>query len=161
MSGSGSFGVNYTKVYDGSTIPLPAKLADIGHSPDGTFMFVQADGAIDQYAFVVITNAGQADMMTTTTATSGNLLVGIAQVAAANDEYLWVFVGGVGGAGAGSGIKGKYINYTALANTNTTATDGVADDASTTLVKNVVGLTTVAGVATAVEVATTNIMVVN
>ncbi len=161
MSGSGSFGVNYTKVWDGSTIPLPAKLADIGHSPDGTFMFVQADGAIDQYAFVVITNAGQADMMTTTTATSGNLLVGIAQVAAADNEYLWVFVGGVGGAGAGSGIKGKYINYTALANTNTTATDGVADDASTTLVKNVVGLTTVAGTATAVEVATTNIMVVN
>lgn len=161
MSGSGSFGVNYTKVWDGSTVPLPAKLADIGHSPDGTFMFVQADGAIDQYAFVVITNAGQADMMTTTTATSGNLLVGIAQVAAADNEYLWVFVGGVGGAGAGSGIKGKYINYTALANTNTTATDGVADDASTTLVKNVVGLTTVAGTATAVEVATTNIMVVN
>lgn len=161
MSGSGSFGVNYTKVWDGSTIPLPAKLADIGHSPDGTFMFVQADGAIDQYAFVVITNAGQADMMTTTTATSGNLLVGIAQVAAADNEYLWVFVGGVGGAGAGSGIKGKYINYTALANTNTTATDGVADDASTTLVKNVVGLTTVAGTATAVEVATTGVMVVN
>jgi len=161
MSGSGSFGVNYTKVWDGSTIPLPAKVTDIGHSPDGTFMFVQADGAIDQYAFVVISNAGQADMMTTTTATSGNLLVGIAQVAAADNEYLWVFVSGVGGAGAGSGIKGKYINYTALANTNTTATDGVADDASTTLVKNVVGLTTVAGTATAVEVATTNIMVVN
>jgi len=100
-------------------------------------------------------------MMTTTTATSGNLLVGIAQVAAADNEYLWVFVGGVGGAGTGSGIKGKYINYTALANTNTTATDGVADDASTTLVKNVVGLTTVAGTATAVEVATTNIMTVN
>ncbi len=161
MSGSGSFGVNYTKIWDGSTIPLPAKVTDIGHSPEGTFMFVQADGAIDQYAFVVITNAGQADMMTTTTATSGNLLVGIAQVAAADNEYLWVFVGGVGGGGTGSGIKGKYINYTALANTNTTATDGVADDASTTLVKNVVGLTTVAGTATAVEVATTNIMVVN
>ena len=161
MSGSGSFGVNYTKVWDGVTIPLPAKVADIGHSPEGTFMFVQADGAIDQYAFVVITNAGQADMMTTTTATSGNLLVGIAQVAAADNEYLWVFVGGVGGAGTGSGIKGKYINYTALANTNTTATDGVADDASTTLVKNVVGLTTVGGTATAVEVATTNIMTVN
>lgn len=161
MSGSGSFGVNYTKVWDGVTIPLPAKVTDIGHSPEGTFMFVQADGAIDQYAFVVITNAGQADMMTTTTATSGNLLVGIAQVAAADNEYLWVFVGGVGGAGTGSGIKGKYINYTALANTQTTATDGVADDASTTLVKNVVGLTTVAGTATAVEVATTNIMTVN
>jgi len=161
MSGSGSFGLNYTKTWDGVTIPLPAKVTDIGHCPEGTFMFVQADGAIDQYAFVVITNAGQADMMTTTTATSGNLLVGIAQVAAADNEYLWVFVGGVGGAGTGSGIKGKYINYTALANTNTTATDGVADDASTTLVKNVVGLTTVAGTATAVEVATTNIMTVN
>lgn len=161
MSNLGSFGVNYKKTWDGVTIPLPAKVTDIGSCPEGTFMFVQADGAIDQYAFVVITNAGQADMMTTTTATSGNLLVGIAQVAAADNEYLWVFVGGVGGAGTGSGIKGKYINYTALANTQTTATDGVADDASTTLVKNVVGLTTVAGVATAVEVATTNIMVVN
>lgn len=161
MSGSGSFGVNYLKTWDGTTIPLPAKVGDVGSNPDGEFMFVQADGAIDQYAFVVISSAGQADMMTTTTATSGNLLVGIAQVAAANDEYLWVFIGGVGGGGAGSGIKGKYINYTALANTQTTATDGVADDASTTLVRNVVGLTTVAGTATAVEVRTTNIMTVN
>jgi hypothetical protein len=100
-------------------------------------------------------------MLTTTNATSANKAVGIAQVAAADNEYLWVFVGGAAGAGTGSGIKGKYINYTALANTNTTATDGVADDASTTLVKNVVGLTTVGGTATAVEVATTGLMVVN
>lgn len=161
MSASGSFGVNYKKVWDGVTIPLPAKVTDIGSDTNGEFMFVQADGAIDQYAFVVISAAGQADMLTTTTATSSNKLVGIAQVAALDNEYLWVFIGGVAGAGTGSGIKGKYINYTALANTNTTATDGVADDASTTLVKNVVGLTTVAGTATAVEVATTGVMVVN
>ena len=141
MSQVGSFGVNYTKTWDGTTIPLPATLGAVGSLPQGEFVFVQADGAIDQYGFVKIEADGQAAMLTTTNAGSQGLLVGVAQVAAADNEYLWVWVGGLRGGGVGSGIKGKVAaNYVAKNNLNTTATAGVADDASTTKIAYVVGV---------------------
>ena len=72
-----------------------------------------------------------------------------------------MFIGGVGGGGVGSGIKVKAAaSYAADANLQTTATAGVVDDASTTLIKNVVGLTTLVGAGT-VEVKTTGYMSVN
>ena len=146
MSQSGSFGVNYKKVWDGVTIPLPVKLMDVGSSTEGEFVFVQADGAIDQYGFVKIEADGQAAMLTTTNAGSQGLLVGVAQVAAANDEYLWVWVGGLNGGGAGKGIRGKILTgYVAKNNIFTTATAGVADDTSTTKIAYVVGLANTSG----------------
>lgn len=149
MSGSGSFGVNYKKTFTGTELPLPASVGAVGSLPEGKFIFVQADGAVAQYAFVKISDDGQADELTTTNAGSNNLQVGVAQVAALDNEYLWVWIGGPGGGGVGSGIKGKVAaSYAADANLNTTATDGVADDASTTLIKDVVGLTTVVGAGT-------------
>ena len=161
MSRSGSFGVNGGKTWDGVTIPLPAVVGDVGSDTNGEWMFVQADGAIAQYAFVKIADDGQAAELTTTNAGSNNLQVGVAQVAAADDEYLWVWVGGIGGGGVGTGIKGKAAaSYAADANLNTTATAGVADDASTTLIKNVVGLTTNTGAAE-VELKSTGYLVVN
>jgi hypothetical protein len=162
MSGSGSFGVNYTRSFDSSVVPsLPATIGATGSSPEGVFMFVQADGAIAQYAFVKISDDGQAVELTTTNAGSNNLQVGVAQVAAADNEYLWVWVGGVGGGGVGSGIKGKAAaSYVADANLNTTATAGVADDASTTKIQNVVGLTTLVGAGT-VELKSTGYLKVN
>lgn len=162
MSGSGSFGVNYKRSFDSSVVPsLPAKIGDVGSCPEGSFIFVQADGAIAQYAFVKISDDGQADELTTTNAGSNNLQVGVAQVAALDNEYLWVWVGGIGGGGVGTGIKGKVAaNYVADNNLQTTATDGVADDASTTLIRNVVG---VAGTtpAAAVELKSTGYLTVN
>jgi len=145
MSITGSFGVNYKTTYSlSATSPylnLPAKLTTVGSSPEGEFVFVQADGAIDQYAFVKIEADGQAAMLTTTNAGSNGLLVGVAQVAFADNEYGWVWVGGLNGGGAGKGIKGKLAaSYVAKANLNTTATAGVADDASTTKIAYVVGL---------------------
>lgn len=149
MSQVGSFGVNYKKTWDGVTIPLPAQLRAVGSLTEGEFVFVQADGAIDQYGFVKIEQDGQAAMLTTTNAGSQGLLVGVAQVAAADNEYLWVWVGGLHGGGAGSGIKGKAAaSYAAKANLNTTATAGVADDASTTKISYVVGLETLTGAGT-------------
>ena len=161
MSRSGSFGVNYDKTWTGSDEGLPAAVGDLGSAKVGDFIFVQADGAIDQYAAVKISDDGQAAMLTTTNAGSNNLQVGIAQVAAADNEYLWVFVGGVAGGGVGSGIKVKAAaSYAADANLQTTATAGVVDDASTTLIKNVVGLTTLTGAGT-VEVKSTGYLSVN
>jgi hypothetical protein len=161
MSKSGSFGVNYTKVFTTADEGLPAVVGDVGSAKVGDFIFVQASGAIDQYAAVVISDDGQAAMLTTTNAGSNSLQVGIAQVAAANDEYLWVWVGGIGGGGVGSGVKVKAAaSYAADTNLNTTATAGVVDDASTTLIKNVVGLTTLTGAGT-VEVKSTGHLSVN
>jgi len=146
MSQVGSFGVNYKRVWDGVSTPLPVKLMDVGSSPEGEFVFVQADGAIDQYAFVKIESDGQAAMLTTTNAGLQGLLVGVAQVAAANNEYLWVWVGGLNGGGVGKGIKGKLLTgYIAKANINTTATAGVADDTATTKIAYVVGLAATTG----------------
>jgi hypothetical protein len=150
MSFSGSFGVNYKKTFTtDSNLSLPAKVGERGSSIVGEFVFVQADGAIAQYAFVKLSDDGQAVELTTTNAGSNSLSVGVAQVAAADNEYLWVWVGGLDGGGVGTGIKGKCAaSYAADANLNTTATAGVADDASTTLIKNVVGLTTLTGAGT-------------
>jgi hypothetical protein len=161
MSQVGSFGVNAKKVWDGTSIPLPAHLGAVGSTPEGDYMFVQADGAVAQYAFVKISDDGQADELTTTNAGSNNLQVGVAQIGAADNEYLWVWIGGPGGGGVGSGIKGKCAaSYAADANLNTTATDGVADDASTTRIQNVVGLTTLTGAGT-VELKSTGHLKVN
>ena len=150
MSFSASFGVNYKKTFTtDSNLSLPAKLCDRGSSTVGEFVFVQADGVIAQYAFVKLSDDGQAVELTTTNAGSSSLQVGVAQVAAADNEYLWVWVGGLDGGGVGTGIKGKAAaSYAADANLNTTATAGVADDAATTLIKNVVGLTTLTGAGT-------------
>lgn len=161
MSHTGSFGVNYLKTWDGVTIPLPASLGAVGSLPQGEFVFVQASGAIDQYAFVKIEADGQAAMLTTTNAGSNNLQVGVAQVAAADDEYLWVWVGGLNAGGAGSGIKGKLAaSYVAKNNLFTTATAGVADDASTTKIAYVVGVEATTGAA-AVELFSTAHLKVN
>jgi hypothetical protein len=161
MSQVGSFGVNYSKTWDGITIPLPAKVGEVGSLPVGDFVLVQADGAIDQYAFVKIEADGQAAQLTTTNAGSNGLLVGVAQVAAADNEYLWVWVGGLRAGGVGSGIKGKVAaNYVAKNNLNTTATAGVADDASTTKIAYVVGVASTTPAA-AVELAALSHLKVN
>jgi hypothetical protein len=141
MSQVGSFGVNYRKTFTDTNVPLPTSVGTVGSLVEGDFVFVQADGAIDQYGFVKIEADGQAAMLTTTNAGSNALLVGVAQVAAADNEYLWVWIGGPMGGGVGKGIRGKVAaNFVAKANLNTTATAGVADDASTTLIKGGVGL---------------------
>ena len=141
MSQSGSFGVNYLKTFTTTdNLSLPAQLRAVGSLPEGEFVFVQADGAIDQYGWVKIEQDGQAAMLTTTNAGSQGLLVGVAQVAFADNEYGWVWVGGLNGGGVGKGIKGKVAaGYVAKNNLNTTATAGVADDASTTKISYVVG----------------------
>lgn len=161
MSGSGSFGVNYKKSYGTDPAMMPAIVGDMGESPEGMFVFVQANGAIAQYAFVTIANDGQAAELTTTTAGSNNLMIGVAQVALADNEYAWVWVGGPRGGGVGSGIKGKVAaNYVALNNLQTTATAGVADDASTKLISYVVGVASTTPAA-AVELFSTAVMKVN
>lgn len=159
MSGSGSFGVNYKKIFDATTVPsLPAKLGDVGHSPEGSFIFCKAGEALTQYDFVSIKDDYTALQMDNTEAATKVRSFGATQVAASTNEYLWVWIGGVAGGGSGKGIKGRLINYTAKSSVYTTATGGVADDASGgsfVLLPGVIGLTTVGATAAAAELQST------
>lgn len=151
---SRSFGVNYKVAYadpasSDSLISLPASLLQRGENKDGEFIFVQAGGAIDQYAAIGVTGSGQATELTTTTY-AASAVIGFAQIDVADNEYFWLWVGK--GGGTGSGIKGLVAaNYAAFAAINTTATAGVVDDAATKILGGVVGLTTDGGSGSAVE----------
>jgi len=152
MSVSGSFGINSTRTYT-TTYPggLPAKPLDRGSDKRGDWLFCQASAAIAQYAAVGVNGSGAAAELTTTTYAASAAL-GFAQVAVASGEYFWLWVGGVGGGGTSSGIKGKVAaSYVAFALMNTTATAGVVDDAATKILGGVVGLTTDGGSGSAVE----------
>lgn len=152
MSYNGSFGVNSTRTWDGVTIPLPAKVLDIGSDKRGKFMFVKATTTTTQYQAGIVDKDGGFTPITTTNASTTPKGVGIAQVAAATNEYLWVFIGE--GGGTGSGIKVKVAaSYVAGAKLYTTATAGVLDDASTAgVISGLVGLTTDSGSGSSVEV---------
>lgn len=170
MSLSGGFGVNPLKNY-GATPSIPVIAPGYRFSDArGDWIIVTADGAITQYQWVnleLMSVASQAVFkaaaMTTTTAGSNNLQVGVYQgaTAAATGDLIPVWIGR--GGGAGFGIKGNLlINYVAGANINTTATAGACDDSSTTLVRGVVGLLTEPGTGTlAIELYASTWMYVN
>jgi hypothetical protein len=159
MSGSGSFGVNYKKNFGTDPAIVPAKIGDVGHSTEGTFLFVKAAEAITQYDWVSVKDDYTIVQMDDTEANTKVRHFGAAQVAASTNEYLWVWIGGVAGGGTGKGIKGRMINYTAKASVYTTATPGVADDATATdLLPGVIALTTVGGTATAAELQSTRVL---
>jgi len=157
MSQVGSFGVNYTRTFTTDEYPhLPAKVRDVGSSPVGEFVFVQADGAIDQYGWVKVDYDGQAVMVNQTNDGTNTLAIGVAQVAFADNEYGWVWVGGLNGGGTGSGIKGKVAaGYVAKNNLYTTANAGIADDDSSGAAVKIAYVVGVAGTtpAAAVELA--------
>ena len=161
MARSGSFGINYKKSFGTDPSVVEHKLGDIGSDTDGEWVFVKASASVAQYAFVAIAKDNTVAELTTTTAGSNSLQVGVAQVALATNEYGWVWIGGPMGGGVGKGIKGKIAaSYVAEANLNTTATAGVADDASTTLIKNVVAVALTTG-ATSVELKSQGYLSVN
>lgn len=159
MAQSGSFGINPSKAYPETPAFPEVSLLQRGSNEKGKWVFAQANGSILQYAFCGILATGQAAELTTTTAGSVLILVGCPQIALADNEYGWFWIGE--GGGDGKGIYGLAINYTAGDLLNTTATDGVADNASTTLIKNAVGLDTVGGTAAATELWATGIMQCN
>ncbi len=110
-----------------------------------TYRYVHANGATSQYGFVSISTDGlfEATPLTTTTNASTNpLLVGAAQCAFADDEYGWVAVKGYfTGNFAASCVQDVKIY--------TTATAGVVDDASTTLINGLKLITTITTAASA------------
>jgi hypothetical protein len=160
MSQVGSFGVNYKKDFGLDPAVIEFRLGDVASNRLGSFVYIKASAAIDQYAFVAIDENGNAAMLTTTNAGTGEGTVGVVQVALSAHEFGFAWIGGAAGGGNGV-IKGKVAaSYVANAALYTTATAGVADDAVTTLIKNVVGLTTDSGSGSAVALYSSNFLTV-
>ena len=160
MARSGSFGGNTKRTWTGTDLQsLPAKLGDIASDTDGEYMFVRATATVAQYAFVLINDSFGA----TETSGASTIVqhVGVAQVAAATNEYLWVWIGGPAGGGVGKGVRGKIAaSYVANTPLLTTATSGVADDAGSTTIKNVSATTLTTGAAS-VELKSTGYLTLN
>lgn len=110
-------------------------------SEGGEWVYGQANGAIVAFDAVKVDNDYQLAALTTTISGAEPTSVGLAQVAFADNEYGWVFVGN--GGGVGSGIK---VNALTLCATDvklyTTATAGKVDDTATDLIQNLTLCTT-------------------
>lgn len=107
---------------------------------DGVYQYVHANGAIAQYAMVKIDDDFEAAEGTTTLLPNTEpAKVGIAQVAFADNDYGWVFVG--------PGLATCKVAALCAQDVKlyTTATPGVVDDASTTLINGLKLITTVVG----------------
>lgn len=124
-------GVNFEGTTTSAKFALGEKCFD---SKGGSWVYVQANGAIAINDAVKVDKDFQASKLTTAVSGAEPTDVGIAQVAFANDEYGWVFEGP--GGGDGSGIK---VNALTLCATDvklyTTATDGAVDDTATDLIQ--------------------------
>lgn len=140
MSGSGSFGLNKSKVYGNSTTgPAITEhvLGDIAWNRQGRWMFCLMGTAVTQYdagniaiAIGATTTVATFTSCTTTTVGAGPVMLGVAQAAFSNGDYGWIWVGY--GGGLNSGIKVRVAASCALgAKLYTTATAGVLDDSST------------------------------
>lgn len=109
------------------------------------YMKVKANGAIDQYDAVVVDETLDAIVASlTTTATAFGQVVGVAMATAADNEDLWVQIGGVG-------VVNVLASCAANVVLNSTATDGQLDDDATAGSEDIAGiiLTTACGGAAA------------
>jgi hypothetical protein len=136
MARSGSFGLNIKKTWT-STTPIPEhKLGDLGTDIHGEYVYVTASAAISQYDFVLISSTFTAAPLTTTNASTTAQYVGVAQIAFANGESGWVWIGGPAGGGVGTGIKGNVSAAVTIASiVYTTATAGQVSNTSASTVK--------------------------
>lgn len=114
------------------------------------YVYVQASGAIAQYAFVGIDENFQAASLTKTIADDG-WMIGVAQVAFTDDDYGWIAVRGANLTGA---VLGSCTADVAL---YTSATAGYLDDSSTSQTK-IDGIVAVSAVGTATAASTEVLM---
>lgn len=111
---------------------------------DGVYQYLQASADVAQYAMVKILDDVACQEGTTTLLPSTEpCAVGIAQVAIPEDSYGWVFVGpGLATCKVAASCNADVKLYT-------TATAGVVDDSSTTLIQGLTLLTATTGATSA------------
>lgn len=123
-------GARYDETSTTAVFPVGTKSID---SQGGSWVYVQAGEAIDQYAACKVDKDFQLTQLTTAISGAEPTDVGIAQVAFANDEYGFVFEGP--GGGDNSGIKVLALTLCATdVKLYTTATAGRIDDTATDLI---------------------------
>lgn len=147
MANFGGFGLQTGITH---TTAKQANLLDRKGNSKGTWIYVQAAGAIDQYGIVKVDNDGQAAMLTTTISGAEPTLCGVAQVAFADNDYGWVWIGEGGGSGMGIKVLAATLCATDV-KLYTHATAGIVDDTATDLIQ---GLTLVSTNAAGGTVAT-------
>jgi len=152
MSFAGSNGINYKATTSTTSVyPQGFTVLDLVLHRDGMFMYGHANGALTIYDWVKIDNDGEMVQLTTAISASEPTQVGAVQVAFADNDYGWAFVG-MGG-GLGKGIQARFLTlYAEGAKVYSTATAGVADDTATDLIQGAVGLATVGGSTDDIEI---------
>lgn len=144
----GKIGVDTTAVVAGTGTSSDEgddfTLGECHTTPDGgTVMRVHAAAAIDQYDFVSIDENFEATALADAGGAAGHML-GVAQVAIADNEFAWVYV-------EGTNINGNILASCA-ADTEalwTSATDGHVDDATSAGAVRLEGVVVVAAAASA------------
>lgn len=114
-------GIDLTQI---DTVPTQTLGTEV-EATDGTYRYIQANGAISQYAMCKIDDSDQAVQGTTTLLPSTEpAMVGIAQVAFADNEYGWIH--------RGNGSGSVLVSATCAADVKlyTTATAGKVEDNS-------------------------------
>lgn len=160
MSRSGSFGINPNKAYAETPAIVEHTVLKVGSNTDGEWIFAQASGALTQYALCKIDETGQATELDTTGSGSEPTMVGVPQVALADNEYGWFFRGN--GGGDGKGIKMLVqtgVSAGAILTTTATAGEAGAGGDAIANVTNVDGNAT--GSVLAVEIFCPGLMATN
>lgn len=117
----GKLGVDVTKAYSSAAFKLGSEVK----CEDGnTYIFVQANGAIDAFAACAISESHEVAELTTTTSGVVPTVVVVPQLALADDEYGFAVKSG----GAFSVLAAA--NCAADVKIYTTSTAGVVDDSS-------------------------------
>lgn len=93
MSTLGTMGVHPNQADVDPTAQVGAR----GRTNAGSWVYGQANGAISQYDVVKIDNDGQLIPLDNTVSGAEPTAVGVAQVAVADNEYAWVWIGEGGG----------------------------------------------------------------
>lgn len=120
------------------------KLGERCHdSGGGSWVYVQANGAITQYDAVKVDNDYQIVPITTAISGSEPTNVGLAQVAYADNEYGWVFEGPGGGVNSGIKVRALTLCATDVKLYTNATTAGTVDDTPTSM-DLIQGLTIVA-----------------
>lgn len=151
-------GVNFESTTTTAVFALGEKCEDSG---GGSWVYVQANGAITQYDAVKIDHDFQIVPITTAISGSEPTDVGLAQVAFADNEYGWVFEGPGGGTGIGIKVRVLASCATDVKLYTNASTAGTLDDTAADLVQGLMITATNGGSTAAVECYATCKMVTN
>ena len=145
---TGLLGVTLTDTPTTQAIQLGTKVST---DDNGTYLYVQANGAITQYDAVGVDENYQAASLTTAMADDG-WMIGFAQVAFADNDYGWV---ALTGSNINVAVLASCAADTALYTTSTAGTLSSTTNTSGTKIDGVVAVVSAGTAATTTEIIAT------